>query len=318
MIYEETVAENAWRLEDGLYRILLPMLRAVPFVSVYLVESRGERMLVDAGVNTETSLRALGRALKAIGVPSGAIDILVLTHRHSDHAGGAAAVQRRWGGRMLLHPADMRWRSEGESAVRAWAAAQGVPQDVLEASGRFLPNGEADLGDGVTALDPRAPIRLGALSFDVVEVPGHCPGQIMLHEAERGWLFSADQVVEPESPNIWMGPGATGDPLGEYLASLGRTAAIEARLVLPSHGMPLRGGLAEHVGRQLRFQAEYVERVFGLVPEDGASTWQVATGLEPARRDPSVVLEVLAALSHLQAMLRLRRDEKGVWRRIEG
>ncbi len=317
MIYEEAVAENAWRLADGLYRILLPMLWSVPFVSVYLVESRGERMLVDAGVDTETSLRALGRALKAIGVQSGGIDTLLLTHGHPDHAGGAASVQRRWGGRMLLHPADMHRRGAEGADVRQWAAAQGVPQDAVEAFAKFRPNGGVDLGDDVTALDPRAPIRLGELSFDVVEVPGHCPGQVMLHEAGRGWLFSADQVVEPEAANVWLVPGLTGDPLGAYLASLRRTAAIEAGLVLPSHGLPLRGGLAEHVGRQLRFQEEYVERVRGLVPEAGASTWQVAAGLEPAMRDPSVLLEVLAALSHLQATHRLRRDGQGVWRHTE-
>ncbi len=310
---EETVAENAWRLEEGLYRILLPMRWSVPFVSVYLVESQGRRMLVDAGLDAETSLRALGRALKAIGVPDGSLDLLLLTHRHPDHAGGAGAVQRRWGGRVLLHPADLAPPADGEPESVAWAVLQGVPQEVIRAFAGFKPNGGVELGDAVTPLDPSRPIELGDLSFEVVEVPGHCPGQVMLHEKRRGWLFSADQVVEPDAPNVWMSPGVAGDPLGGYLASLRRTAEIDAGLVLPSHGMPLRGGLREFVSRQLRFQEAFLARVRAAVPAEGASTWQVAIRLAPSRQDPSVLAEVLAALSHLGATGLLERSGAGVW-----
>ena len=313
MILEQTVAENAWRLEEGLYRILLPMQWSVPFVSVYLVESRGQRMLIDVGINAETSLRALGRALKAIGVPDGALDIILLTHRHPDHAGGAAAVRRRWGGQVLLHPADLAPRAGGEREAAAWAAEQGVPDEVVRAFAGFKPNGGIELGDAVTPLDPSRAIRVGDMSFEVVEVPGHCPGQVMLHERRRGWLFSADQVVEPEAPNVWMSPGVGGDPLGGYLASLRRTAEIEAQLVLPSHGVPLRGGLREFVARQLRFQEEFLGRTLAALPAEGASTWQVARRLAPGRQDPSALAETLAALSHLQATGMVRRGADGRW-----
>ena len=310
---EQTVAENAWRIEEGLYRILLPMRWAVPFVSVYLVESGGQRMLIDVGLSGETSLRALGRALKAIGVPDGALDIILLTHRHPDHAGGAGPVQRRWGGKVLLHPDGIPAPSDGEEESAAWARLQGVPGEVVRAFSGFRPNGDIELGDALTPLDPGRTIELGQLSFEVIEVPGHCPGQVMLYERRRRWLFSADQVVEPEAPNVWMSPGVTGDPLGGYLVSLRRTAEIEATLVLPSHGVPLRGGLREFCLRQIRFQEEYLGRVEALVARHGASTWQVAQRLEPTRRDPSVLAEVLAALTHLEARGLVKRSPEGIW-----
>ena len=92
MIWERAVAENAWQLDDGLYRILLPLPWAVPFVNTYVVESRSEFALVDCGANWLPSLRALGRALKAIGVPPGGLGTLLLTHGHPDHANAAGAI----------------------------------------------------------------------------------------------------------------------------------------------------------------------------------------------------------------------------------
>ncbi len=310
---EETVAENAWRLDEGLYRILLPLGWAVPFVSVYLVESRGERMLVDAGPNAGTSLRALGRAFKAIGVPRGGLDLLLLTHRHPDHAAAAGPVQRRWGGRVLLHPADLAKRSGDREEDVLWARRQGVPDEVVEAFLMRRPDGHEDLGEAVEALDPSRPIVVGALSFEVIEAPGHAPGQVMLHERGRGWLLSADQVVDPDAPNVWMSPGVTGDPLGGYLESLRATRRIEADVILPSHGAPMRGGLHDIVGRQLRFQEEYLSRVEAAVPAGGASSWQVAGSVAPGRDDPMALAEVLAALTHLEARGRLGRSGDGNW-----
>ena len=83
MIWERAVAENAWELDNGLYRILLPLPFAAPFVNVYLVQSRGEFLLIDAGADWLPSLRALGRALKTIGVPPKGLTTLLLTHRRA-------------------------------------------------------------------------------------------------------------------------------------------------------------------------------------------------------------------------------------------
>lgn len=307
MMREETLAENAWRIEDGLYRILLPLGGPLPFVNVYLVESRGQRMLVDAGLDAEPSLRALGRALKAIGVPPKGLDLLLLTHRHPDHAAGQAAVRARWGGRALLHPRDLAPREDGPAAARAWAERHGVPAGRIA---RFLAGRRDPPGGslaGVEPLDPTAPLRVGDLAFDVIEVPGHAGGQVMLRERDRGWLVTADQVVESEAPNVWMAPGVEGDPLSAYLESLRRTERVAASLVLPGHGPPARGGPGEQVRRQLAFQERYLGAVQATLPPGGATTWEVAQRVAPGRDDPSPLAEVAAALTHLEVLGRVRR-----------
>jgi glyoxylase-like metal-dependent hydrolase (beta-lactamase superfamily II) len=308
----EMVAENAWRLGGGLYRILLPLPLAVPFVSVYLVASGGQHLLIDAGMGGDGSLRALGRALKAIGV--GELDRIVLTHRHPDHAGGAAKVQGRWGGQLLLHPACLGHEGMGEAEALDWALALGVPRDHVArlAPGRPRSPGADALGPAAP-LDASVPLVLGDLAFRLIEVPGHAPGQVMLHERSRGWLCAADQVVEPEAPNVWLAPGVGGDPFGQYLASLRRTAAIEADIVLPSHGPPFAGGLREHALRQIAWQESYLARVAALVAGGPVTGWQVACRM--AQRDEAVtasqLAEVAAALRHLEATGRLARDGDG-------
>jgi phosphoribosyl 1,2-cyclic phosphodiesterase len=53
-----------------------------------LVEARGARVLVDAGIAPKEIEK---RALAARGEPLGALDAIVLTHAHSDHVGHARA-----------------------------------------------------------------------------------------------------------------------------------------------------------------------------------------------------------------------------------
>ena len=309
---EASVCENAWQLAPGLYRILLPLPGDVPFVSVFLVESEGRRLLVDAGPLWPTALRALGRALKAIGVPPGGIDTILLTHRHPDHAGGSGPVQERWGGRTLLHPRDLAHPWADEAAARAWAVDCGVPPADAARVARSRPAGRERLPGDVLPLEVREPLRVGRRTFEVHEAPGHCPGQVLLREVGEGWLFAADQIVESLAPNVWLGPGLSGDPFGAYLASLERVRGLEATLVLPSHGMPLEGGPAAVADRQLGFARDYLGRVLPLVEPGGSTAWQVAERLQPERRDAAALAEVLAALEHLARRGDLGR-RGGLW-----
>jgi glyoxylase-like metal-dependent hydrolase (beta-lactamase superfamily II) len=322
-MFEKTVAENAWEVDEGLYRILLPLPWAVPFVNVYLIRSKDQFMLVDAGMGWSTSLRALGRALKAIGVGPAGLHSLVLTHRHPDHAAGAGSVHARWGGKVLLHPDDMAYDFPSPEEMARWALSHGMdPAQVAKlAAGRREP-GLEPLPADTEPLETGRPLILGDLAFEVIHVPGHCPGQVMLLEPSRGWLLAADQVLSVLAPNVWHNPGTTGDPLGQYLESLERTARIKAGLILPSHGAPMQGGLAENVQAMLQFQHEYIARVLGQVGREPRSAWALAVQLNPRmagnpREGTSDLSEVLAALVYLQERGRVARTAEGLWVRQE-
>ena len=104
-----------------------------------LLESRGgTRVLVDAGAASPTGFdigeRVVSRALWDMGIAS--LDILVVTHGHSDHAGGAAAVIRNFNPREVWLPVGAgQWRGR-------WVAAR--LEAALEEAG--LPRTEVSRG----------------------------------------------------------------------------------------------------------------------------------------------------------------------------
>ena len=79
-----------------------------------VLESGGRYVIVDCGFGP----RALARRLKLIGVAPEAIEALVITHEHQDHADGAARAQHKWrwpvyasaGTLAALPEIDARWR----------------------------------------------------------------------------------------------------------------------------------------------------------------------------------------------------------------
>src|SRR5262249_27153822 len=72
-------------------------------------------------------------------------------------------------------------------------------------------------------------------SLAVLHTPGHAPGHVALHDAERNVVLTGDLVSGLST--ILVGPD-DGD-MGLYLASLRRVGSLRCRAVLPAHGPPL-------------------------------------------------------------------------------
>ena len=319
MISERTVAENAWEVDDGLYRILLPLPFPVAFVNAYLVTSQGQYMLVDCGLNWDPSLRALGRALKAIGVPAGGLNTLLLTHRHQDHAGASGPVQRRWGGRTLLHPQAIGRQPASPEAVRSFLTAQGVDPETAAAAAVPSPRPyPEELPAEVEPLPVGGWVEVGDRSFAVIPVPGHAPDMVMLHEPTRRWLMTADQVMTTPAPNVWVHPNSQGDPLRDYLLSMDRTVAMEGVLILPSHGMPRRRGLQELARATVDFHRQGAEAVRAAISGRRRTTWELTRLTNPTLgNDPSQLRgalgRTLAALTYLAGRGSVARGPDGRW-----
>src|SRR5215831_14046451 len=71
--------------------------------AAHLIEDSGRAAFVDVGANS--SVPYLLGALDELGIARQAVDYLLLTHVHLDHAGGAGALLRELpNARALLHP----------------------------------------------------------------------------------------------------------------------------------------------------------------------------------------------------------------------
>ena len=149
------------------------------FVYAFLIY--GERIcLIDAGVSSSHNM--IFDYVKKTGRDPREISLLVLTHAHPDHMGGAQSVQRESGCRVAAHKDDMPWIEDVERQHKERPI--GNFHDLVEASVKVdLPMGDGDkldLGDGKT--------------LEVIHTPGHSKGSVCLLFQEDGALITGDAV----------------------------------------------------------------------------------------------------------------------------
>jgi glyoxylase-like metal-dependent hydrolase (beta-lactamase superfamily II) len=210
--------------------------------NVFLLDGgRGDRWLIDTGHWAERA--TLLWELRRAGLRPGELTGALLTHRHSDHAGNAAFLQRRYGVKIYAHRADAavlegaapRPRMEPGAEATRLARLFAHVENCLPASGLRV-DGALEGGEAIAGLEVHA-------------VPGHTEGSVFYrHDATRS-LLSGDMLLAALPPLTVVQRMALPYPsyardLGEAYASL---RAFHARgfayeNLLAGHGRPILGG----------------------------------------------------------------------------
>jgi glyoxylase-like metal-dependent hydrolase (beta-lactamase superfamily II) len=174
--------------------------------------------LVDTGYATHAP-QTLALVRQSLGTRP--LDLIVNTHLHSDHCGGNALLQATWPCRTLIP------ESEADS-VRVWDEARLTFRATGQACERFTFN---------ETIAPGAPLRLGALDWQVLGAPGHDPHSLMLYCADERILISADALWENGFGVIF--PELEGESgFAEQQAVLEAITKLDVRVVIPGHGAP--------------------------------------------------------------------------------
>jgi glyoxylase-like metal-dependent hydrolase (beta-lactamase superfamily II) len=105
--------------------------------------------------------------------------------------------------------------------------------------------------------------------WTVHETPGHAPSHVCLHQAERRILISGDHLLGRVS--LYFDFGWTPDPIGEFLDSLDRVQALDARLCLAGHARTFTDVVA-HIEANRSLVHERLARVREIVVGHGPIT----------------------------------------------
>ena len=321
------------QIVKDIYQIPVPLPdNPLRELNAYLIRGTDRSLLIDTGFRLPPCRRAIEAGLRAAGADRARLDILC-THIHTDHTGQCLDLIAP--GRTIYIGAGDYPMTLRSCDAHFWAvtdrrfAREGFP--AAEARVLLDTNPARTLGPDLdrlscTPLSDGDRLAVGDYVLEVIETPGHTPGQLCLWLASEGILFTADHVLFDITPNIAMWPNME-NALGRYLESLDKISAYPVRLALPGHRhsaplLPRISALRAHH----RFRAG--ETMSAVARRPGLTAYEIAARLTwdirardwqhfPLNQKWFAVGETIAHLEYLmdlgQASRRLRRDGMAVY-----
>src|SRR6266700_2387537 len=234
-----------------------------------------------------------------------------------DTRAGVALVDTGW-------PSETAWTAlEDGIRVAGWLKSRGAPPNEATQITDLLAGGVAR---HARLARPDVEIEHGTLPLGAgtavraVWTPGHTPGHLCFYDERRDVLLTGDHVLPRITPHIGLIPGAEGDPLGDYHASLQALTRYDPAEVLPAHEHRFAGlgARVDMLMRHHRTRLAEIEHVVACYP--GLSTWTVAEALTWSRgweqtRGPArqaAISETWAHLIYLRARDRVVDQGGGV------
>jgi len=156
------------------------------FDAAYLLVHEGRAAFIDTGTNH--AVPRLLAALRALGLAPEAVDYVLPTHVHLDHAGGAGLLMDRLpAARLVVHPRGARHMVDPTQLYEGALAVYGQ-QEMERSYGTLVPVAPQrvlESHDGMT-------LALAGRPLQFIDTPGHARHHHCIwDEASRGW-FTGD------------------------------------------------------------------------------------------------------------------------------
>jgi glyoxylase-like metal-dependent hydrolase (beta-lactamase superfamily II) len=295
-------------LEDGIRRVTFSLPFGIDHVHCYFLRSSsGGWILVDTGLGSRSPEERWRPVLDALDAP---VELIVVTHMHPDHVGGARDIAELTGAPVL------QGREDYEQCVRAWGEHN--PERFVEYwVSHGMPTSEVDgmLRESRRLVDAVHWVRDPKLVEDGDEIDGwrimvlrgHADGHIVL--LRDGVLIAGDTILAGITPAIGLYPRSRPDPLGDYFETLKRIEVLVPRVAYAGH----KDSITEPVGRAREIAAHHRERLKrteAALAGRPKSAYDVSLELFPGALPP--VLRRFATAESLAHLERLARDGRAV------
>ncbi len=156
------------------------------FDASHLIVERGRAAFVDTG--TAFSVPALLGVLAHKGLAPEAVDWVIVTHVHLDHAGGAGALMRRLpNAKLVVHPRGARHMIDPAALIAGAAAVYGE-ETLRRTYGEIVPVPAArvvEAPDGFT-------LELAGRALVCLDAPGHARHHFVVYDARSRAFFAGD------------------------------------------------------------------------------------------------------------------------------
>jgi glyoxylase-like metal-dependent hydrolase (beta-lactamase superfamily II) len=316
-----TGAEDALALAEraGIHRIALPTPFLVGRVNCYLIEDE-PLTLIDTGPNSGKSLDDLERALAAHGRRIEDLELIVLTHQHTDHTGLLEILARRSGAEIaaldVLAPylANFsRTAKADDEFIQAVMRRHGVPGDLATMVGSLAAAFRAfgSSGSVTRALHDGAALQLRDRKLRIFHRPGHSPSDTIFWDEDRAMLIAGDHLLARISSNPLISrplseasavPDERPRALLQYIESLRATRELPAQLVLSGHGEPILEH-AELIDERLRMHRRRAARVREILGARPISAYDIAREMWGDVAITQAYLTLSEVLGHLDLLV---------------
>lgn len=280
------------------------------FDAAWLVVEQGRAAFIDCG--TSHAVPAMLQALARLGLGPEAVDWLILTHVHLDHAGGAGALLAHLPhARVLVHPRGAPHLIDPSRLVAGATAVYGA-EEMARSYGQVLPIDPAR----VRCASDGQSIDLAGRALLCIDTPGHARHHLCVFDARSRSWFTGDtfgisyreldgphgHFIIPTTSPVQFEPG----PLKH---SIGRMLALQPQAMHLTHYASV--GQVERLGQQLLEQIDAMVAIAREQAQGDAQTLEqrlfdalsgyYAGRAEQAGLSPAQVLPLLAIDIRLNA-----------------
>lgn len=156
------------------------------FDAAYLVVEQGRAAFIDCG--TGLAVPAMLRALEQAGLTVDAVDWLLLTHVHLDHAGGAGLLMQQLpNARAVLHPRGAPHMIDPSRLIAGATSVYGE-EEIARSYGRIEPIA----ADRVVVAEDGHRIDLAGRELMLLHTPGHALHHYCVWDARSRCWFTGD------------------------------------------------------------------------------------------------------------------------------
>ena len=243
---------------ENITRIKIDVPYNVKFVSLYLFEVNGKKILIDSGLNMGNWDESFFSSLDQLGISINDIDYCVITHIHTDHIGLIKKLKERNPKlNLLMHDLTHRmlqWQKNEANSKEFVNQAKEVADlmikyGISKAQGKrvlqfftfwpkFIEYQKPDqiIHDGDSILE----------DLQVIWTPGHSFGHICIFDRKKKYLFSGDHILSRITPHIGIYVVSPvikkeyekyhfDNILAHYLKSLEKIDKLSPNIIFPAH-----------------------------------------------------------------------------------